>query len=99
MKVKVETEIRDRKIARLKDEGYSLKEIYDMGFKNLSGNDLSHKYIQECVKKYSQVRYYGSITDSKVLSIRDLENILIEPELKNKILKKRVKEYYRSINK
>ncbi|WP_409199321.1 hypothetical protein [Methanobrevibacter sp. DSM 116169] len=98
MKVRDETETRDRKIARLKDEGYTLNEIYDMGFKNLSGNDLSHKYIQECIKKYSQVNYYGTITDSKLLTIRDLENIIKEPELKDKILKKRIKNYYSSIN-
>ncbi|MCC7553282.1 MAG: hypothetical protein KO202_02145 [Methanobacteriaceae archaeon] len=99
MKVRVETEKRDREIARLKDEGYSLNEIYEMDFKNLSGKPLTNKYIQDCIKKYSQVSYYGTITDSKLLSIRDLENIIIEPELKDKILKKRVKEYYQSINK
>lgn len=93
-----ETEIRDRKIAALRDCGYSTQEIYNMEFKNKHGQLLSKRYIQHCIKTYSPVEYYGKITDSRIFSLRDVENIITSPEKKQNIINKKIKDYYKKSN-
>lgn len=93
-----ETENRDRKIASLRDNGYSTQEIYDMNFKNRNGDLLSKRYIQQCIKNYSSVEYYGKITDSRIFSLRDVENMILNPEMKQNLINKKVKDYYKKSN-
>jgi len=93
-----ETIRRDKKIANLKDIGYSTKEIYEMGFKNKYGNALTKRYLQECIKKYSPVSYNGRITDTKLFTLRDVENIILFPDKKDKIVRKRTVDHYKKVN-
>jgi hypothetical protein len=98
MKTRPETIERDKKIARLYDSGYTLKEIYEMKFQNIRGNNLSKKYIQRCIRDNSKIEYQGKITDSKLFSLRDLENILLDSKAKDEIVKKRVIDHYKKLN-
>ena len=98
MKSSQEVKDRNKKIASLKDSGYSTQEIYDMGFKNKFGKPISKRHIQKCIQEYSKIDFSGRITDSKILSLRDLEIILKNPNKKDKIVKKRLKEHYKKTN-